>query len=143
MSFQDDSEFMIFQAGDSGSHLASLAARLSEDFKTNFQDVLGQLEDLRLAEWSDQAPPPPALPLPPIPRQSPPHTYANYPQHKNNQRPRKSYSDSSEPIYCPGQYAVRKIFFFHVKQRCKQEILLVLFKQIKEFDENQWKIVML
>ena len=55
-----------FQAGDSGSHLASLAATLSEDFKTNFQDVLGQLEDLRLAEWSDQAPPPPSLPpLPP------------------------------------------------------------------------------
>ena len=68
--------------------------------------MLGQLEDLRLAEWSDQAPPPPSLPpLPPLPhtRQSPPHTYANYPpQH----RTKKSYSDSSDPIYQPGQYAV-------------------------------------
>merc|ERR1719412_2014864 len=61
------------QAGDSGSHLASLAATLAEDFKTNFPDVLGQLEDLRLAEWSDQAPPPPSLPpLPPAPRPGPP-----------------------------------------------------------------------
>jgi len=98
------------QAGDSGSHLASLAATLSEDFKTNFQDVLGQLEDLRLAEWSDQAPPPPSLPpLPPLPRptpgHSPPHTYANYPTTRNGGRAKKSYSDCSEPIYHPGQYA--------------------------------------
>ena len=109
------------QAGDSGSHLASLAATLAEDFKTNFPDVLGQLEDLRLAEWSDQAPPPPSLPpLPPAPRPGPPppHTYANIRQHFPGQpgqlgqlgqhRARKSYSDSSEPIYHPGQYAVRQ-----------------------------------
>ena len=97
----------MFQAGDSSSHLASLAAILSEDFKTNFNDVLGQLEDLRLAEWSDQAPPPPSLPpLPPLPRPSPPHTYANFPSNNAAGRPRKSYSDSSEPIYHPGQYAV-------------------------------------
>ena len=35
--------FSLFQAGDSGSHLASLAATLAEDFSTNFSDVLGQL----------------------------------------------------------------------------------------------------
>ena len=52
----------MFQPGDSGSHLASLAVRLSDDFNTSFNDVLGQLEDLGLAEWSDQAPPPPSLP---------------------------------------------------------------------------------
>ena len=99
-------ESLIFQTGDSGSHLASLAVRLSDDFNTSFNDVLGQLEDLRLAEWSDQAPPPPSLPpLPPLPRQEAPHTYANYPpQH----RTKKSFSDCSDPIYHPGQYAVSR-----------------------------------
>jgi len=85
-------------AGDSGTHLASLAARLAEDMRTSFNEVLGQLEDLRLAEWSDQAPPPPSPPSRPSP-----HTYANYPA-AQGQRPKKSYSDS-EPIYQPGQYA--------------------------------------
>ena len=99
----------MFQPGDSGSHLASLAVRLSDDFNTSFNDVLGQLEDLRLAEWSDQAPPPPSLPpLPPLPRQETPHTYANYPP---PHRTKKSYSDCSDPIYHPGQYAVRRWYF--------------------------------
>ena len=30
----------------------------------NYTEVLQQLEDLRLAEWSDQAPPPPSAPVP-------------------------------------------------------------------------------
>lgn len=85
-------------AGDSGTHLASLAARLADDMRTSFNEVLGQLEDLRLAEWADQAPPPPSHPTRPSP-----HTYANYPA-PQGQRPKKSYSDS-EPIYQPGQYA--------------------------------------
>ena len=68
--------------------------------RTSFNEVLGQLEDLRLAEWADQAPPPPSHPSRPSP-----HTYANYPA-AQGQRPKKSYSDS-EPIYQPGQYAVR------------------------------------
>ena len=68
--------------------------------RTSFNEVLGQLEDLRLAEWADQAPPPPSHPSRPSP-----HTYANYPT-AQGQRPKKSYSDS-EPIYQPGQYAVR------------------------------------
>lgn len=85
-------------AGDSGTHLASLAARLADDMRTSFNEVLGQLEDLRLAEWADQAPPPPSHPSRPSP-----HTYANYPA-AQGQRPKKSYSDS-EPIYQPGQYA--------------------------------------
>ena len=67
----------------------------------------GQLEDLRLAEWSDHAPPPPSLPSSrPMPEL--PHTYQNMysPPPATRGSVRKSYSDSSEPIYCPGQYAV-------------------------------------
>ena len=30
----------------------------------NYNEVLQQLEDLRLAEWSDHAPPPPSAPVP-------------------------------------------------------------------------------
>ena len=52
----------IIQTGDSGSYLASLAATLADDLRTNFSEVLAQLEDLRLAEWADQAPPPPSRP---------------------------------------------------------------------------------
>ena len=80
----------------------------------------GQLEDLRLAEWSDHAPPPPSLPSGQSsssssrPMPDVPHTYQNMyspppgPPGAQHRAPpvRKSYSDSSEPIYCPGQYAV-------------------------------------
>lgn len=84
------------QTGDSGSYLASLAATLADELRTNFGEVLAQLEDLRLAEWADQAPPPPSRPrhghqsptsghaFQPTAaglRQGAPglHTYANYP----------------------------------------------------------------
>ena len=30
----------------------------------NYTEVIQQLEDLRLAEWSDHAPPPPSAPVP-------------------------------------------------------------------------------
>jgi len=94
--------------GDSGTYLASLAARLAEELSSSFNDVLGQLEDLRLAEWSDQAPPPPSDPSSARPQQKPgsPHNYANYPCTNSPQGrpPKKCYSDS-EPIYHPGQYA--------------------------------------
>ena len=50
------------QAGDSGSQMASLAAALADELRVGFGEVLNQLEDLRLAEWSDQAPPPPSHP---------------------------------------------------------------------------------
>ena len=90
--------------------MASLAARLAEELSSSFNEVLGQLEDLRLAEWSDQAPPPPSDPSSARPQQKPgsPHNYANYPCTNSPQGhppPKKSYSDS-EPIYHPGQYAV-------------------------------------
>ena len=48
------------QNGD--SYLVHLAARYSMDLGTLHHEVLQQLEDLRLAEWSDRAPPPPAVP---------------------------------------------------------------------------------
>ena len=94
------------QAGDSGSYLASLAAQLSQELGTTYHAVLQQLEDLRLAEWADQAPPPPS---PPGHRAShsttsSPHTYANYPAAPEEHQPRQ-YSDT-DPIYQPGQYAV-------------------------------------
>ena len=98
----------MLQAGDSGSYLASLAAQLSQEMGTSFNAVLQQLEDLRLAEWADQAPPPPTHPGYRTTQSaaSSPHTYANYPA-MEERRPRgaQSYSDL-DPIYQPGQYAV-------------------------------------
>jgi hypothetical protein len=76
---------------------------------TSYHAVLQQLEDLRLAEWADQAPPPPAHPghRPPLPATPAPHTYANYPAPPEERRPRggQTYADT-DPIYQPGQYAV-------------------------------------
>ena len=54
--------FSSFQNGD--SYLVHLAARYSMDLGTLQHEVLQQLEDLRLAEWSDRAPPPPSVPTP-------------------------------------------------------------------------------
>jgi len=97
--------------GDSGSYLASLAAQLSQEMGTSYHSVLQQLEDLRLAEWSDQAPPPPSHPghRPTHTTTNSTHTYANYPSREEERRPRasssqQSYNDS-DPIYQPGQYA--------------------------------------
>ena len=79
---------------------------------TSYHSVLQQLEDLRLAEWSDQAPPPPSHPghRPTHTTTNSTHTYANYPSREEERRPRasssqQSYNDS-DPIYQPGQYAV-------------------------------------
>lgn len=89
--------------GDAGSYLAGLAARYADELRTGFHEVLGQLEDLRLAEWSDHAPPPPTHPS--LPGRPNLHTYANYPA--NNPLPSKpSYNSfECEPIYVPGAYA--------------------------------------
>lgn len=94
------------QAGDSGSYLASLAAQLSLEMGTTYHAVLQQLEDLRLAEWADQAPPPPSHPGHRTchSTSSSPHTYANYPA-APEERQQRQYSDT-DPIYQPGQYAV-------------------------------------
>ena len=50
----------MFQSAD--GYLVELATRYSTELRTNYSDVLQQLEDLRLAEWSDHAPPPPLAP---------------------------------------------------------------------------------
>ena len=102
-----------FQNGDSGSYLASLAAQLSQEMGTSYHSVLQQLEDLRLAEWSDQAPPPPSHPghrPTHTTTNNSTHTYANYPSREEERRPKASSSqqtyNDSDPIYQPGQYAV-------------------------------------
>ena len=50
----------FFQSAD--GYLVEVATRYSTELRTNYGDVLQQLEDLRLAEWSDHAPPPPLAP---------------------------------------------------------------------------------
>jgi len=107
--------------GDSGSYLASLAAQLSQEMGTSYHSVLQQLEDLRLAEWSDQAPPPPSHPghrPSHTTVQNSSHTYANYPststststgreeeRRAGSGHHQQTYGDSNDPIYQPGQYA--------------------------------------
>ena len=67
---------IFFQTGD--NCLVQLASRYTQELQRlvgslayttpstliNCAEVLQQLEDLRLAEWSDHAPPPPSAPLP-------------------------------------------------------------------------------
>ena len=122
------STFQFFQNGDSGSYLASLAAQLSQEMGTSYHSVLQQLEDLRLAEWSDQAPPPPSHPghrPSHTTVQSSSHTYANYPststatstgreeeRRAGSGHHQQTYGDSNDPIYQPGQYAVRNQHFY-------------------------------
>ena len=122
------STFQFFQNGDSGSYLASLAAQLSQEMGTSYHSVLQQLEDLRLAEWSDQAPPPPSHPghrPSHTTVQNSSHTYANYPststststgreeeRRAGSGHHQQTYGDSNDPIYQPGQYAVRNPHFY-------------------------------
>ena len=122
------STFQFFQNGDSGSYLASLAAQLSQEMGTSYHSVLQQLEDLRLAEWSDQAPPPPSHPghrPSHTTVQNSSHTYANYPststatsmsttreEERRSGHHQQTYGDSNDPIYQPGQYAVRNQHFY-------------------------------
>ena len=68
--------YLFFQTGD--NCLVQLASRYTQELQRlvgslayttpstliNCAEVLQQLEDLRLAEWSDHAPPPPSAPLP-------------------------------------------------------------------------------
>ena len=89
----------FLQSGD--GYLVGLATRYSTELRTNYGDVLQQLEDLRLAEWSDHAPPPPLAPGTTtsnnevsLSRAPPPTSYVNYPRNDN------------EPIYVPGSYLV-------------------------------------
>lgn len=89
------------QKGD--SYLMGLSARYAQELGTSIHQVLQQLEDLRLAEWSDHAPPPPSVPnghsshyfVNPVDR-----TYVNMANNRGG-------NHSLEPIYVPGQYQVR------------------------------------
>lgn len=82
------------------SYLMGLSARYAQELGTSIHQVLQQLEDLRLAEWSDHAPPPPSVPnghsshyfVNPVDR-----TYVNMANNRGG-------NHSLEPIYVPGQY---------------------------------------
>ena len=135
--------FQFFQNGDSGSYLASLAAQLSQEMGTSYHSVLQQLEDLRLAEWSDQAPPPPSHPghrPSHTTVQNSSHTYANYPststatsmstareeeRRTGSGHHQQTYGDSNDPIYQPGQYAGRNHVFLCIL--CKPTCCLLVF----------------
>lgn len=99
-------EFSVgfLQSGD--GYLVGLATRYSTELRTNYSDVLQQLEDLRLAEWSDHAPPPPLAPgttsnhsNEPVNHIRPTTSYVNYPRNDN------------EPIYVPGSYLVSNQYY--------------------------------
>ena len=94
----------FLQSGD--GYLVGLATRYSTELRTNYGDVLQQLEDLRLAEWSDHAPPPPLAPgttsnhsNEPVNHIRPTTSYVNYPRNDN------------EPIYVPGSYLVSNQYY--------------------------------
>lgn len=87
--------FLPFQSGD--GYLVGLATRYSAELRTNYGDVLQQLEDLRLAEWSDHAPPPPLAPGTTSTASDSRTSYVNYPS---------SGQSTNEPIYVPGSYLV-------------------------------------
>ncbi len=96
--------------------MVGLATRYSTELRTNYGDVLQQLEDLRLAEWSDHAPPPPLAPSTSIMTSTAsnneaavgpsrglhlhqPQSYVNYPS--------SSGHHDNEPTYVPGSFSVR------------------------------------
>ena len=98
--------------------MVGLATRYSTEIRTNYGDVLQQLEDLRLAEWSDHAPPPPCAPgttsimtSAEAPRQS----YVNFPGHHDN-----------EPIYVPGSYLVSYLNIFKAakSEKCQNYTII-------------------
>ena len=94
----------FLQSGD--GYLVGLATRYSTELRTNYGDVLQQLEDLRLAEWSDHAPPPPLAPG----TTSTASASIMSRSEVNNIRPTTSYvnypRNDNEPIYVPGSYLV-------------------------------------
>ena len=103
-----------------------LATRYSTELRTNYGDVLQQLEDLRLAEWSDHAPPPPLAPghngqqscsstastasiMTSMASNNP--SSSDHLRTMGGQPPRQSYvnyprGQDNEPIYVPGSYLV-------------------------------------
>ena len=114
----------LFQSAD--GYLVELATRYSTELRTNYGDVLQQLEDLRLAEWSDHAPPPPLAPghngqqscsstastasiMTSMASNNP--SSSDHLRATGGQLPRQSYvnyprGQDNEPIYVPGSYLV-------------------------------------
>ena len=92
--------FSFFQSGD--GYLVGLATRYSTELRTNYGDVLQQLEDLRLAEWSDHAPPPPLAPGTTSTSSDSRTSYVNYPS--SGQQDNTAHDN--EPFYVPGSYLV-------------------------------------
>ena len=99
------------QSGD--DCLLNLASSYASDLGAPYQEVLQQLEDLRLAEWSDRAP----LTAPPQPgqqQQQPMRRSGALPPTPNTNEVRNyvncptvvSSAAAEEPIYVPGQYQV-------------------------------------
>ena len=102
--------FSVFQNGDS-NYFLSLAARYSQELGSSYSEVLQQLEDLRLAEWSDHAPPVPSLQQLQNRQRPPQHQQQNYVNYPNEPATRVAVSlphlsSNGEPIYVPGQYQV-------------------------------------
>eukprot|EP00095_Tigriopus_kingsejongensis_P009329 maker-scaffold247_size239117-snap-gene-0.10 protein:Tk09329 transcript:maker-scaffold247_size239117-snap-gene-0.10-mRNA-1 annotation:"hypothetical protein TcasGA2_TC000422" len=77
-----------------------LSARYAQELGTSLHEVLEQLEDLRLAEWSDHTPPVPSVPNGHASHQlvNPrDRTYVNLGSSNNG-------NSSLDPVYIPGQY---------------------------------------
>ena len=120
-SVNDLELYFLFQnavGGGDSNYFLSLAARYAQELGSPYPEVLQQLEDLRLAEWSDHAPPVPNVqrqqqqhqhPLQhpvPVRQEVVQRDYVNYPKHPANPLTRIVRS-AEEPIYVPGQYQVR------------------------------------
>ena len=107
MTLSNVFSFHFFQNGDS-NYFLSLAARYSQELGSPYSEVLQQLEDLRLAEWSDHAPPVPSmqqLQNRQQQHQQQPQNYVNYPSRRLSALPHLN-NGGTEPIYVPGQYQV-------------------------------------
>jgi hypothetical protein len=95
-----------FQGGGHDGHLLNLASRFSGELGMPYLSVLQQLEDLRLAEWSEVTPPaPPPNAKNKTAMETEPTVYVNYNPGPTN----KSRHMHGDPIYVPGTYTVRRI----------------------------------
>ena len=90
-----------------------LATRYSTELRTNYSDVLQQLEDLRLAEWSDHAPPPPLAPGTTSSSTTTSElrtSYVNYPS--ASRQPTAIDKYDNESFYVPGSYLVSLFLYY-------------------------------
>lgn len=109
---------LSFQAGGNDGHLLNLASRYSDKLGIDYLSVLQQLEDIRLAEWSEVSPPAP----PPTSasssstsssKEAPPSSssmmmassYVNFNPAPKMTKPRIG-SGADQQIYVPGTYRV-------------------------------------